>query len=45
MSLQKELEILIESFDPFDENIKNIAEESPNLTQEMPKRGSQIIGN
>ena len=43
MSLKKELETVIESFDPFDENIKNVAEESPNLTQEMPKRGSKMI--
>ena len=41
MSLKKELENIIESFDPFDENIKNV--ESPNLTQEMPKRGSKKI--
>ena len=41
MSLKKELENIIESFDPFDENIKNV--ESPNITQEMPKRGSKKI--
>ena len=41
MSLKKELENIIESFDPFDENIKSV--ESPNITQEMPKRGSKRI--
>ena len=41
MSLKKEMENIIESFDPFDENIKNV--ESPNITQEMPKRGSKRI--
>ena len=51
LSLRKELEAVIEAFDPFDENLKNLETpglpetsgppETPNLTQKMLKRGSK----
>ena len=41
LSLRKELDAVIEAFDPFDENKKNVVEKSLNLTQKMLKRGSR----
>ena len=43
MKLRKEIEEIIEAFDPFDENQKNVVRESPKLSQKVLERSSKTI--